>query len=66
MEDAGTNRELAVENDRLRLLHRLLAVELSDATGRARAALGADTERGDSSRWERDVAVTAGRSGRPS
>ena len=57
MEEAGTTRELAVENDRLRHLHRLLAAELADATGRASKAAGVRTERDDSSRWERDVAV---------
>ena len=57
MEEAGTIRELAVENDRLRHLHRLLAAELADATGHAGAAAGLATEEDDSSRWERDLAV---------
>jgi DNA helicase IV len=57
VEDAGTTRELAVENDRLRHLHRLLAAELDDATGRVGTAASVATEDDDSSRWERDVAV---------
>jgi DNA helicase IV len=57
VEEAGTTRELAIENGRLRHLHRLLAAELAEATGRAGAAAGIATEEHDSSRWERDVAV---------
>ncbi|MGI5130317.1 UvrD-helicase domain-containing protein [Pseudonocardia sp. CA-107938] len=57
MEDAGTTRELAVENDRLRHLHRLLAAELAEATGRAGTAAAVMTEETDSSRFQRDLAV---------
>jgi DNA helicase IV len=59
VEEAGTIRELAVENDQLRHLHRLLAAELAETTGHAGTAAGLSTEEDDSSRWERDLAVNS-------